>query len=273
MIKSPANAQYSCCVYMVWKVSCELFRLKRTGDASINGSCGLSVCVGAHIEHLIFCSTIEDCCPVCAKNVTVRRNGIDCVLCERVVHLGCAGVSEEQPSFYAKPRQKSRVLAAITVEMQAELNASLENCLINLEKKICGMALEHYTRGLKFIIKLKRFSWFKVLKLNTTFMHLLLESNYELRYRMQAMSMASKVLCDDLTAFEKIENFLSSNNCEFFSHDDDQISTAQIYNFLQLMTKVQFLDEKKLKTLLTLLLNSEDVILDENNFIGYKKIS
>uniref|UniRef100_A0A1B0BYS6 Uncharacterized protein n=1 Tax=Glossina palpalis gambiensis TaxID=67801 RepID=A0A1B0BYS6_9MUSC len=73
-------------------------------------------------------------------NVTVGCNDINCGLCERTLHLGCAGVSHEQFFFYIKSKifDNTYTISAISrghlflqfnngfASMEAELNASLE---------------------------------------------------------------------------------------------------------------------------------------------------
>uniref|UniRef100_A0A1B0BMV2 Uncharacterized protein n=1 Tax=Glossina palpalis gambiensis TaxID=67801 RepID=A0A1B0BMV2_9MUSC len=105
----------------------------------------------------------EGRCWLCAKHVIVGRNGINYALCERKLHLGFAGVSEEQFTFYTKnpiikytgtSRNKTLYRSGIFLQikngfaqMEAKLNSSLENGLMNLGKKMRDLVLEQHSRG------------------------------------------------------------------------------------------------------------------------------
>lgn len=106
---------------------------------------------------------VEDRRVLYAKNVTVGRNGTNCALCERTLHLGDAGVPDERFTFYTKNTifkytgaSCDKALDFLQIkngfaQMTAKFNSSLENCLMNLEKKIRDLTLEQHNRGVQAI--------------------------------------------------------------------------------------------------------------------------
>uniref|UniRef100_A0A1A9ZSD9 Uncharacterized protein n=1 Tax=Glossina pallidipes TaxID=7398 RepID=A0A1A9ZSD9_GLOPL len=95
---------------------------------------------------------VEGRCLLYAKNVTVGRNGINCALCERKLHLGGAGVSEERFTFYTKNTIFKYTGASCDkaldggdiflqikngfAQMKVKFNSSLENSLMKLWNSI-----------------------------------------------------------------------------------------------------------------------------------------